>query len=479
VRPNKFTKLATSGKSALYRVDLPETHIKYDYAPLLLDLHGSRMEIGYDYAALLHEQTEFTFRTFLNSAFPTESEQLILNTFVDYVWDSWLSKNTPQQFLDELEGMRKWYRDNNQSSEMSVAEISTRFYTLANMPADGPNIIAALEQEFEQGWPQWLKDIVNELIKILERLVHSCDAYGVWGPRTLNGNIFSSRNLDYNSNTGINRYKLVTMFHITEKNKKIPTYATIGFSFGPGALAGINAFGITTSEMNLDNSETTFTGLPFPLRLRDVLENSNDLNSAMKIWNSTKNTNSFNFLIASAADNSAVALETIKDFTAVFGANSDVERNATFFCGKTDCKGWTKQTGYVHIGKPLPHAVWRTNHGFNPRVMRTQEPLFNGTVFRYDIMHNLFVELEQAGQLISDEEAIGIVATLGTKGDNFFTCDQKLDGDNVMSIAYAPGYRSSANPLGYFYVAWESGLRETWRPAACSPFVYFDLNQWK
>jgi hypothetical protein len=44
--------------------------------------------------------------------------------------------------------------------------------------------------------------------------------------------------------------------------------------------------------------------------------------------------------------------------------------------------GWTNATGVVPIGAPLPEAVWRTNHGFAPTVMATQEPLFNDTVFR-------------------------------------------------------------------------------------------------
>mmetsp|Transcript_45809 Transcript_45809/g.108090 ORF Transcript_45809/g.108090 Transcript_45809/m.108090 type:complete len:177 (+) Transcript_45809:3-533(+) len=171
-------------------------------------------------------------------------------------------------------------------------------------------------------------------------------------------------------------------------------------------------------------------------------------------------------------------------FTAQFPDDSPIERTATFPCtdAKTDqCSGWTNATGNVHIGRPLPHAVWRSNHGMHPNIMATQEPLFNDTMFRYDLMADIFSGLEAAGRLIDDQTAVDVVATLGTKGRNFLTCDQELSGDNVMSIAYLPGPRgqnNNATSLGSFYVAWESGASDTWRPAACSPYVRFDLEPW-
>lgn len=231
----------------------------------------------------------------------------------------------------------------------------------------------------------------------------------------------------------------------------------------------------------------TFSGLPFPLRLRYVLEQATDLSSAMHAWNSTHNTNSFNFLIGSARDaaaghNGAYALETIMNFTAQFPALSPMEAGATVDCsgsGKgspwdtNHCHKWTTQHGVVHIGKPLKNAVWRSNHGLNSRVMATQEPLFNNTVYRYDLMHDLFVALERAGEPIGDAQAIGIVATLGIKSANYFSCDGPFTGDNVLSIAYAP-----QDGAGYAYVAFESASGHAWRPAACSPFVKFELAKW-
>ena len=227
--------------------------------------------------------------------------------------------------------------------------------------------------------------------------------------------------------------------------------------------------------MNLDNSNVTFSGLPFPLRLRHILEHATNLETAMTLWNTTNNTNSFNFLIGSAEDKAAFALETMRGFTGVFPADSPIERNATYDCGEAPhvdptCAEWTDKTGLVRIGFPAKEAVWRTNHGMNPRIMATQEPLFNGTVFRYNLMRDLFAGFQAANVKIGDAEAVGIVASLGTKGNNFLTCDQVLNGDNVLSVAYVPGEAR-------FFVAWEDGSGSAWRPAACAPYLAFNITQ--
>ena len=122
-----------------------------------------------------------------------------------------------------------------------------------------------------------------------------CDAFAVWGSRTEGGRLFSSRNLDWKKNTGISNHKLVMVLQIADA---VP-YATFGFTHGISALAGMNAAGLTVSEMNLDNSRTAFDGPPFPLRLRMILERSTDLGEAKRLWRATNNTDSMNYLIAS------------------------------------------------------------------------------------------------------------------------------------------------------------------------------------
>jgi hypothetical protein len=481
VSPSSTELIGTSNQSKLYSVQMPSGSLYMDNAPpYILKLKGTRFQIGYDYAQLLAAPTSYTLTAFLNSVSPNATQQMLFLNFSNFLWNSYYVQHIPSGFIEELEGMSAWYNDQPKpipNVTMTPQDVSRHFFVLANMPADMPNIIAALEVEFERGWPDWLKTLVNEIIWSIDHLGHHCDAFGVWGSRTETGRLYTSRNLDFNANTGINKYKLLSVFEITESDgtPRIP-YVAMGFSFGLGALAGMNMEGISTSEMNLDNNMTTFSGLPFPLRLRYILERATNLETAMSLWNSTNNTNSFNFLIGSAADTQAFALETIREFTAVFPADSPIEAAAFYPCGTppnvaSSCPGWTNQTGDVRIGFPMPEAVWRTNHGMNPRIMATQEPLFNDTVFRYNLFHELFTGYQAANISIGDAEAVGIVATLGIKGNDFLTCQQFLGyGSNILSVVYVPGEHR-------FFVAWEDGSGSTWRPAACAAaYLHIDLQ---
>jgi hypothetical protein len=481
-----FEFLAAANASSLYAFNQSDASVGYEHAPLLVKLVGSRHQIGYDYAALLGAQTSSTYNTFLGALTGNDTVAIAkLAKFIDYLWDSYYVDHIPKGFMTELEGMQTWCSDHAAlcgSYETAPHVVSRRFYGLANMPADAPNIISALERELERGWPTWLRTLVNDVIKILEKFVHTCDAYGVWGSRTQTGRLYTSRNLDYNANTGINKYKLLQIYDIAEPGPNgAPRmkYSAFGFTFGLGALAGQSQVGITTSEMNLDNSQTTFSGLPFPLRLRYVMEKAHNLETAMGVWNATNNTNSFNFLLGSAADVAAYALETEFNFTAQFPADSPVEAAATYDCGYPPHEDptchkwvWNQTQGKVRIGYPLPEAVWRTNHGMSPVIMKTQEPLFNNTIFRYRVLHNLFAGYEAAGLEIGDDDAVGIVATVGIKGEDYFTCTgQKLDGDNVLSVAYVPGEQRA-------FVAWEDGSGASWRPASCATYYHVNLTSW-
>lgn len=397
VTPTDFKLVSTSNASSLYEIVAPALNTTapghaaaYDEAPLLLRLKGSRFQAGYDYSALMHVQADETLRTFANSLF-NATEQALFFRFIDFLWEKLMLPNTPAEHLEELRGMRAWHAEHPGGVQYTADVVTTRFLTLASLPADGQNIIAALEQDLEpKDWPQWLRDLVNLIIALLEKIIHGCDAYAVWGSRT-QGGLFSSRNLDFNSDTGINRcvgegwgvsavrsnspspflsFKTVVVFDLDDATGG--PYAQIGFGSGLGVLAGFNAKGVTTSEMNLDNHHVSLAAPAFPTRLRMVLERSVDLDSAMTVWNSTSNVNSFNFLLASSASNAAYALETKMGYTAVFPANSPIERDSTVVCTGETCSKWTNATGIVKIGKPLPEAVWRSNHGLNPTIIETQ-----------------------------------------------------------------------------------------------------------
>lgn len=503
VKPIGFHKLRDTNLSALYSVELPP-NASYMLGPVLVArLQGDRSEIGRAYATLLGEETTNTYNTFMDSIFPDQTTRAVFESFADWLWSSFALPHVPVEFLEELEGMRS---ASPATLSTTLDVVAYRFNTLANLPADVPNMITMLESELESR-SNISPDVLAMLNAVINHLTHctwcasqsaaggsrsrlpfstGCDFYAAWGSRTQGGRLFSSRNLDWHKSTGIAKHKLVAVISATGATP----YATFGFASGLGALAGMSAAGVTVSEANLDNSETTFEGVPFPIRLRMILERAADLASAKAIWEATNNTDSMNFLIAAGPERNALAIEAMRNFSAFFSA--DDAREAQAQCTLGTAAGGTCGSGFPDlparggrkaIGMPLTEAVFRSNHAMHPRLMATQEPLFNGTTIRYELLRQLFDRYASQGKLIGDDEAVAITAILGIKGRNFFSCEpQNFDvGDNVMSIVYAPrdGVSSAAGPARA-WVSWEDGdaTANTWRPAACNSYVRFNMESW-
>lgn len=88
-----------------------------------------------------------------------------------------------------------------------------------------------------------------------------------------------------------------------------------------GVLAGMSAAGLTAHEANLEEDLITFRGFPWVLRLRFILEFAHGLSEAQQLWEATHNTVGFNHMVASATDHSAIAMETMYNYTAYFSDN--------------------------------------------------------------------------------------------------------------------------------------------------------------
>ena len=496
-----YRALRTTGNSTLWEATLPAPGYSLG-APLVISVGGSRHEMGRAYSVLLGNETIDVYHAFMGHLMPNATTRAVFEAFADWLWERFAAPHIPPSFIKELEGMRS---ASPAGRSPSVDVVSVRFNVLGNLPADTQNIATMLEQELEKGLPPAVAEMINKVIAHLldcswceygresarrtrQPFASGCDAFAVWGSRTVTGRLFSSRNLDWNRDTGLALHKLVVVY----RPEDAPPYATFGFATGFGALAGMSAAGLSVSEMNLDNSLTTFDGPPFPLRLRMVLERSSSLADARSLWENTNNTDSMNFLIASATERKALAVEAIggafstaaphATFSGFFGDDDPTEAAASCTVGTTG--GGTCGTGFVDvpaeggikkIGMPLPEAVWRTNHAVHPRVMPTQEPLFNYTTFRYSLLRQLFETHAATKTRIGEVEGVRIAASLGIKGPDFFSCDprQFSDGSNIMSILYAP--RGNGTDDSYALVAWEDGTGTGWSPAACNAYVRIDL----
>merc|ERR1712098_824507 len=122
--------------------------------------------------------------------------------------------------------------------------------------------------------------------------------FGIWGNRTENKNLYTARNLDWVIDSGINKWKLITVYHPPGKH----AHATIGFAGVWGALTGTGSQQLTAHEANLETSQATFFGFNWLLRLRYIMENTETIEQAKSLWEQTNNTVGFNHMIGSARD---------------------------------------------------------------------------------------------------------------------------------------------------------------------------------
>lgn len=447
----------------------------YSRLPYILDVGGSRYAMGYDMGFLTGSMIAENYQSLLSSLLGngtfTPEEQGVLELFLDWQWESFLSVQTPTDYLTELLGVH----DGASAVNVSQADtFLTRGIVLANFPGTITDLLYVLADELVNGTknaheaPDAARDRVRaaarahaiDLEDLLLRRVQwsplQCSMFGAWNSRTQGARLFTGRNLDWTSDTGINRYKMATVMRPTGKN----AHVVLGFAGLLGALTGMSAAGLTVHEANLEEKQETFRGFPWLLRLRYVMENANNLAQAQALWQATNNTVGFNHGIGSAADNAMLIMETEAGYTAFFRDNDPREANAV--------------VDGVHTGFPLVDAVWRTNHGYDPKIrsdfLWSQGPTSN-TQNRYMIIHDALVDYATRNVPIGALEAVNITAVVGQKGANYFQCIPGTGGSNVLSVAFDPARL-------VLYSAWEAGTASTWSPACCNTYVVLDMNSW-
>lgn len=98
----------------------------------------------------------------------------------------------------------------------------------------------------KEHYQSWHEDFMRKM-KI------RCSFFAVWGNRTVDGKVFTMRNLDWNANTGVNKNKMVFVYKV---DGEIP-HVTLGFPGVIGALTGMSAAGLTVHEAGLDSHKET------------------------------------------------------------------------------------------------------------------------------------------------------------------------------------------------------------------------------
>ena len=104
-KAESYKLLRTFAKSSLYEIQCSELD---DGRPIkLLDLHGTSFEVGYAYGKLLSEEINWSYHTFLESVLDNEIEIKLIEVFLDWQYESYVRKQLPVEFLQELKGLAK------------------------------------------------------------------------------------------------------------------------------------------------------------------------------------------------------------------------------------------------------------------------------------------------------------------------------------------------------------------------------------
>ena len=477
--PVSYDLLARSGTSSLFEMNLPNNGVYFDGKVLLLDLKGSRTDMGVDTGVLLGDRWAENYQSLISSLLSSVTTnaklsaliQEVLEFVMDRQWEENCVPHTPSKFIDELAGLSAGAL--SAFSIPDVGKMASRGIVLANLPGDGDDVAKMLLADLSPktmerlvGYGAALKKLTPLSIKDILASIkfgHNCDMYALWGSRTTNSTLMTGRNLDWSKDTGVSKSKLVTVFHPTDGGF---AHATIGFAGLWGAIAGMSSQGLSVHEANLESKYNTLKGFPWVLRLRHVMEEGSDLESGLAAFNSGPNTVGFNHQITSAKDaamydaernpraRGAVLLETDKVHTATFFDND--EREST------------------NGGNPFVNAVFRTNHGYDDETRANYNWPLDGGAFkdsshRYDLFVDMFNNAPEYS--LSYVDAVSICSILGSKGgEDPYVCNgDYADGSNVISAAFLPG-------SSVMYAAWENGHAEGWTPAACNSYVEIDLS---
>lgn len=271
--------------------------------------------------------------------------------------------------------------------------------------------------------------------------------------------MYALRNLDWISQTGIHRMRLLSVVH---PETGIP-FVTSGFAGSIGALAGMNAEGVAIGQVGAFSVSEEMDGTPWVLMTRRILEEARSAEEGAAIVEETRHTNGLNYIIADGDPEgfgtasfhpSAFAFETHHTACERFEANDPKEQAAA----------WTAPNGErIAYGLPLEDAVMRADTAFAESTRAAQvadngpadpegdgnplkgasyaechKPMHDmvrayetGSAYTFPVRNTRVIE-EGAPRLVGRDEALNIAATVAHNTESL------ADNDwNIMSVVYA------------------------------------------
>ena len=301
----------TEGMGVLATMDSPWNETLW-----LMRVQGTHYEMGYQYGRLFGSQIIDLWWTYMGTlgaemgAEDAETADLILGGVLDLAWE-YFEPNIPASFAEEFEGVAAGmeaagveYGDGSEdlakipirivtlldlamSSQLDFENISGFFSFLQNGYTD--SLLEYYGVEAEAAGEPYPEDVAP-LAAALERWALNqgeerfkgpflnCSYFAAWGDRTVDGGLYMTRDMDFESDTGMNKHGSVVAF-VPDDGVAHASISWIGANFG--ALAGVSAEGIAVSAVGASSPYERAATEPQVLKAREVLMTATDLDSAM------------------------------------------------------------------------------------------------------------------------------------------------------------------------------------------------------
>ena len=444
---------------------------------------GSPIDMGRQYGALVGDtiakNVALTYELFEKLGVAPELKARIL----DAAWRR-LAPHTPERYIVEME------------ATVQGAQAAGFQVTLADMQR-----LTAVTNFDLYKREEWLRELLadegraaSQTLAGMARL--SCTMFAVWGSRTQDGKMFALRNLDWNSQTGGDACRLITAYSPEDR----APFVTMGYGGVIGALAGMNEYGVSISEVGAFCASERLDGTPWVFMARRILEESYSLEDAVAIVRETKHTLGYNYLVA-FGDPERFGLPGFRPRAAAFETNFTSCETFLDNDSKEHAAQWRDANGAAHrYGLPMTEAVMRADTAFAPATRAAQaadngpgNPDNDGNLFKefecnsylecHKPMHDMIRAYETGAEYvfpvrgtkaieagtprkIGHEEALTIAATVAHNTEKLH-----LNDWDTMSVVYAPTDLD-------FWVAYEScDAAGNWTNAPDSGYWQFNVAE--
>jgi len=200
-------------------------------------------------------------------------------------------------------------------------------------------------------------------IQALHSLIYvaSCSATAAFGPATKDGQLYQTRSLDFiltfidpETGTPMQNNSMIVVY---KPKGEIP-FVSFSWPGVLGSVGGMNAKGISVSEMSLPSKYESPAGLSMIWRIKQTLSKAEDLDQAVSLMTQKPLEGGYNFVVGDAKIPSAVAIEMDAKNLYVGGVDGAAEKN--------QYRKWGKLYKY----EPKPGLINRTNHPLSAELIK-------------------------------------------------------------------------------------------------------------